>query len=337
MTIAPRPSIMTHNTDNTDSRRVDTFGCSEIGKGHSVNGDQFVVAELKRAARVHHASKSSLDDSRRFGANQAHVLLVADGVSGHESARRASSLVVDEVMESILNAVPWSQELDVESEADLRQELEKTVQRCNEQVTDAALKAPEQSEMASTLTMAFVRWPTAFIVHAGASRAYLVRRGEIEQLTTDHTFAQQMVEDGELDAEKAETTRFADMLWNAVGGDSRVKPELTTKTLKAGDALLLCSDGLTSHLSDGAIRHLVESKSTAKEACEELVDMVTSIGGHDDVTVAMARFEEEAMHPAPAVEAPERIGAVAVDVPEPRKWSGVPVATADSVVAQASA
>ena len=309
---------MTNTTSNSEPKYVDTFGCTHIGKDRAVNSDQFMVAELKRAAQVHHASNSNLDHSRRFGANQAHVILVADGVSGQSGARIASGLVVDEVMESILNAVPWTPDLDVESEVDLRQELKKTVVRCNDQVTDAARKTPERSDMASTLTMAFVRWPTAFIVHAGDSRAYVVGDGEIEQLTTDHTFAQQMVEAGELDPEKVETSRFANMLWNAVGGDSSVTPELTTKTLKSGDALLLCSDGLTSYLSADSIRHIVESKTSAREVCEELVGMVKSIGGHDDVTVTMARFEEEVKEVANSAEMPTRDNtAVAVKVPKP--------------------
>ena len=163
-------------TKTTDPKRVDMFGCSQIGKDRSTNGDQFMVAELQRAARVHQASKPQLDDSRRFGANQAHVLLVADGVTGQAGAENASSLVVDEVMESILNVVPWTPNLDVESEANLRQELKETVVRCNDEVASAARRSPAKSAMATTLTMAFVRWPTAFIVHAGDSRAYLVPR-----------------------------------------------------------------------------------------------------------------------------------------------------------------
>lgn len=297
---------MTHKTDNQEPKFVDTFGCSHIGNERSENGDQFMVAELKRSARVHHASKSQLDDTRRFGANQAHVLLVADGVSGQSGAKRASSLVVDEVMESILNAVPWTPDLDVESEAQLRHELKETVVRCNEQVTDAARTQPEKSDMASTLAMAFVRWPTAFVVHAGDSRAYLIRRGKIERLTTDHTFAQQLVDEGGMDPESAETSRFANVLWNAVGGDDRVKPELTMKTLQRGDTLLLCSDGLTSHLSDEAIRHIVESEDSAERACEELVKMVTGIGGHDDVTVAIARFDHRSEEWARSIEQPHR-------------------------------
>jgi len=296
---------MTQNNHN-ESMFVDTFGCSVTGKERDVNSDQFLVAELKRAARVHHASQSKLDDSRRFGANQAHVLLVADGAVDGREARTASSLVVDEVLESILNAVPWTENLDLESEARLRLKLKETVVRCNDQVADTARGVSEASDMASTLTLAFVRWPIGFIVHAGDSRAYLIRAGEIEQLTTDHTLAQQMVEKGALDPEQAETSQFAHMLWNAVGGDHRVKPELTVTRLERGDTLLLCSDGLTSHLNDGVIRRVVESESSVQDACEELVDTVMSLGGPDDVTVAMARFQDDVSEPARIVELPTR-------------------------------
>lgn len=282
---------MASTSNNSEPKHVDTFGCSLTGKDRDVNGDQFMVAELKRTAQVHHASNANLDGSRRFGANQAHVIVVADGVSGQPGAQVASSLVVDEVMESNLNAIPWTADLEIDSELGIRKALKQMVARCHELITDAAEKMPEKSKMASTITMAFVRWPTAFIVHAGDSRAYFVGDREIEQLTTDHTLAQQMVEAGELDPEKAETSRLANMLWNAVGGDSKVTPELTTKTLKSGDALLLCSDGLTKYLNADSIRQVSESKTSAREACEDLVRMVKGMGAHDDVTVAMARFQ----------------------------------------------
>jgi len=306
---------MKHKHNNTEPEFIDTFGCSHIGTTHAVNTDQFLIAELKRAAKVHHASSTSLDDSRRFGDKQAHVLLVADG----ESDRYASSLVVDDVLQSILNAVPWTQDLDVDSEAQLRLELKETVVRCNEHVVAAERKSSSSSNLTSTLTLAFVRWPTAFIVHAGDSRAYLIRDGEIAQLTTDHTVAQQMVEDGALDAEKAETSSFAHELWNAVGGDSRVKPELTVQRLECGDALLLCSGGLTTRLSDGAIRKIVDSPSSTQRACEELVRTVVSLGSQDDVTVAMARFQDAIAEQAKVLELPTRgRGAAAKKLPESR-------------------
>jgi len=301
---------------------IDTYGCSRTSKRGSKNGDQFLIAELKRAARVSHASRKQLDHSRRFGAQQAHVLLVANGVNGQPGA---SGVVIDEVMESILNAVPWTPDLDVESEATLRHELKETLVRCNDHVIDAARRVPASPDMVTTVTMAFVRWPIAFIVHAGDSRAYLIRDGHIEQLTTDHTFAQQLVEDGELDPDAAETTQFANILWNAVGGDNNVTPELSTKILRSSDSLLLCSDGLSRHLSDGAIRYLVESKCSARDACEELIGTVASIGGHDNATVAMARFEDELEQGAVATPPPGRDAAAAArEIPRPAIDTGVP-------------
>lgn len=321
---------------NSEPKFVDSFGCSKIGRDRETNADQFVVAELKRAARVHHASRPNLDDSRHFGANQAHVLVVADGVSDEVGAKIASSLVVDEVLESVLNGLPWTRELDVDSEANLRSALKKTVVRCNEQVSNATNTLPSSTDIASTLTMAFVRWPHAFVVHAGDSRAYLVRKNQIEQLTTDHTFAQQMVEDGSLSEEQAETSRFANMLWNAVGGDSRVEPELTVKTLQPGDSLLLCTDGLTSYLNDDAIQHLVSTERSSEAACSELVNMVTAIGGDDDVTVAMARFEDEIEAKVAADQAPRPIARGRARR-QPKHRTMPSVTSADALQAQASA
>jgi len=315
---------MSHTNHTSDPTHLDTYGGSRTGHGRSLNGDQFVVADLKRAARVHHASRPELEDGRRFGDSQAHVLVVADGAGSPRESRRTSRLVVDEVMESILNAVPWSPELDVNAEANLRQHLRETVIRCNRELTRAA-SSPGADPSSSTgpaaadsaLTMAFVRWPIAFVVHAGDSRAYLVRQGEIEQLTTDHSKAQQVADRGAPTSHDVEAAEFAHLLWNAVGGDSRVQPKLTMKRLRAGDTVMVCTDGVTEALSDDEIRAAIDTHGSAESAGEAMLDTVARRRGRDDATLTLTRFVDETPAAASAQPGPSHFDAQAAK-PEPR-------------------
>lgn len=306
--------------NETQQPNLDLYGCTRKGRDRSAHSDEFLVAELKRAVRVHHASRSELDDSRKFGDNLAHVLLVADATDSPKGENNVGRLVMDEVMEDLLHALPWTPELDVDAEAHLRQELKETMRRCNRQVQEAARRVPARSDMAATMTMAFVRWPLAFLLHAGNCRAYLIRDQEIRQLTHDHTLAQQMVDQGDLDADEAETSRFASILWNAMGGDSKVRADLTVHRMQGGDSLLLCTQPLTTHLSDEHIRCIVQAHETAEGAAEELTRTVAGIGAKDDVTIALMRCGE---HEASRVSSndgepmPSLSAGAAQEIPEP--------------------
>jgi protein phosphatase len=145
--------------------------------------------------------------------------------------------------------------------------------------------------MGTTLTLAYVRWPTAYIVHAGDSRAYLLRGNGARQLTTDHTVAQQLAHAAPSDTEVAHS-RWNHVLWNVIGGDGRsLNPESVVLDLMDGDDLLLCTDGLTRGLSDDDLVQILQGSEPLSERVKRLVESAVAADGRDNITVVTAHFD----------------------------------------------
>jgi protein phosphatase len=142
--------------------------------------------------------------------------------------------------------------------------------------------------------MAYVAWPNAYVLHAGDSRCYLLREGELRQITVDHTLAQKFVDAGMISPEQVDQSRFSHVLWNAIGGNSEsVSAEAHKLALELGDVLLLCTDGLTNELSDDRIAEILAHPRPASDICQELIQAAKAAGGNDNVTVVVAKFLDE--------------------------------------------
>lgn len=142
--------------------------------------------------------------------------------------------------------------------------------------------------MGATLTAVFVRGDTATIAEVGDSRAYLIRRGVIKQLTKDQSLAQVLIDKGALDPARADDMPFKNVILQAMGRGARIEVALARLSLRARDCLLLCSDGLTRHVSDDEIRDIVLPATRLDAACKALVDLANERGGADNVTVVLA-------------------------------------------------
>jgi protein phosphatase len=148
------------------------------------------------------------------------------------------------------------------------------------------------SGMGTTLTVAYIVNTDAFIVHVGDSRAYLFRKGKLEQLTRDHTMAQGLADLGAIKPEEVHRHAKRHVLTNFVGGPSSgVEPEVSTLQLKDGDYLLLCTDGLTEMVEDHAINRSLSKATATDAAARALVDLALEGGGRDNVTVVLAHIK----------------------------------------------
>src|SRR5262249_46734818 len=156
----------------------------------------FLIADLTKSMLIHQTSLSHEDHTRLFGGSQAKLLLVADGMGGHAAGQQASALAVETLAHYVLNTMPWFLGLQETEEPDLREKLQTALARCQDRIEAAAKAEPSRYGMGTTLTMAYLIWPRLYVVHAGDSRCYLLRGGRLEQITTDHTLAQKMVESG---------------------------------------------------------------------------------------------------------------------------------------------
>lgn len=276
-------------------RQFDCHGLTDIGKVRDVNEDQFLIAELNKSMLVQQTSLSFEDDTRWFGGSQGQLLLVADGMGGHASGERASTVAVDTVAHYVLNTMPWFFRLDQQHEDDLHDELKAAMERCQASIQAEVEAIPKRRGMSTTLTLGYILWPRMYVVHVGDSRCYLLRSGKLEQATRDHTIAQQMVESGTLEPDATGESRWSHMLWNTVGGpSSELNPEVYKAKLSIGDTLLFCTDGVTRHLPDDQLVKLLGVNESAEQTCHKLVDAANEAGGKDNIAVVVARFLEEA-------------------------------------------
>jgi PPM family protein phosphatase len=152
--------------------------------------------------------------------------------------------------------------------------------------------------MGTTLTMCLVLWPVLYVAHVGDTRCYLLRSGKLTRLTTDHTLAQKIATaDAPVDPE----SQLNHVLWNSLGGSAEIpQPEMAKIDLELGDRLLLCSDGLTKHVSDEQIAACLSTEVPNPAKCARLVEYANAGGGSDNVTVVVASVTATPNLPATA-------------------------------------
>ena len=266
--------------------QVDVFGCTHKGLVRETNADHFLVASFHRAILVHAASvpAESLPafspDSRGF------VLLVADGVGSMAHGAQGSAKVTDAIARYLVEMAEVSLIAHPNREKEVMDRLRETVSAAHVELQEFARTSGGGA--ATTITVCYMIWPCAFVAHAGDSRAYRLRGGRLERMTTDQTMAQAMIDSGTMTREAAEASRFRNVLLSAVGGTS-LDLDITTTDLQRNDRWLLCSDGLTKHVSDEEIRDALSNEPGSREVCERLVDLTIERGAEDNVTVIATR------------------------------------------------
>lgn len=139
--------------------------------------------------------------------------------------------------------------------------------------------------MATTLTVGIVIWPWAYVVQVGDSRCYIYSGGKLSQITRDQTVGQALVDQGVMPAERLEKSPLKHVLASAIGADEAL-PDVTRVSMRERGALiLLCSDGLTKHVSDDEIAAAASSMTSCKQICTDLLDLAMSRGGSDNITI----------------------------------------------------
>ncbi|MEM6980221.1 MAG: protein phosphatase 2C domain-containing protein [Planctomycetota bacterium] len=267
-------------------------GLTDVGRKRADNQDQFLIAELRKSMMVRATSLPVHSDSRLFGGARGQVLVVADGMGGHASGRRASSIAVDNLISQLLNRVHWFLQRDDDAEEEFVHSLQRLLRRAHAKVLSEAANDASNRGMGTTLTMAHIVWPHLYVVHAGDSRCYLIRDGVCRQLTTDHTLARQMVEAGGLKPEEEASSRWSNVLWNVLGGsgEQELLADVQRFELQPGDSLVLCSDGLSRYLSHQMIADVVvDGGHDVQAICHRLVAMANDAGGEDNITVVVSQ------------------------------------------------
>lgn len=272
--------------------RMDCFGLTDQGLKRPTNQDQYLIADLNKSLKVHRTSLRLDNQTRIYGGSQGKLLLVADGMGGEADGERASTVAVDKLTTYVLNSLAWCFRLEEGSEADFEDELREALKYCQDQIHLAAGQDPTRQNMGTTLTMAYIVWPRAFVVHVGDSRCYLLRDQKLTAVTEDHTVGQALSKSAQMTEEKARDTPRGHWLWNALGGKSeKLLVDCYRISLTSGDGLLLCTDGLYDMVSHDEMTEVMNSDCSAEDACHELVKKANDHGGKDNITVIVSQFD----------------------------------------------
>ena len=265
---------------------VEIGAITHRGRVRPHNEDQFAVVRRDRSSAV---LASSIEQSAfRGGEESAWLLTVADGLGGHVSGEVASATAIRSIMNFACEMSSWIMRPGGEGQDEIDKRVTLYAQAIKRDLKAKADSDPGLSGMATTLTAAYIYGNRAMVVNVGDSRSYLLRENGIEQITRDHTVAQDLLDAG---ASRESIGSYRNVLTRCFGTDGEPVPvDVFHVTLAKNDRLLLCSDGLTDMVNDLAIRATVSSSECTKEACERLVKAALSAGGKDNVTVVLARM-----------------------------------------------
>ena len=167
------------------------------------------------------------------------------------------------------------------------------VRQANRAIYRAANEDLSRSGMGTTLTFLYFMQGHVMLAHVGDSRCYLMRGGEVYQITKDHSLVAELVRKGEITEEEAKDHPYRNIITRALGTDDTVAVDAQDVDTRPGDVFLLCTDGLSNYLETSEIRGIL-AESPPQEACERLVDLALDRGGRDNITVVVARLEGEA-------------------------------------------
>jgi protein phosphatase len=278
---------------------LDVYGLTHAGLVRRDNQDHFLMCSLRKQVLVHHTSLPAIQQVSATGERLAFVAMVADGVGGGARGEEAARLAVETVTRYVTDSMRCYYTHDAD-DAEFSQALEDAALQCHADCLQRASQDPDAGGMATTLTLFLGVWPRAYLLQVGDSRYYALRRGELLQISRDQTLAQDLVDLGVLSRSDASRSRLANTLSSAIGG-RQTAPVVTRMTSEWGNVGLLCSDGLTRHVPDERIRDCLRNITSARQACEDLVQDAVAGGGSDNITVVVFRaVVRDSKPPAPS-------------------------------------
>lgn len=240
---------------------------------------------LTAAARTDVGLRRTVNEDCFALAADLGLYLVADGMGGHTAGQLASRLATAGTVAALRRAAT--------TDATPTEKLRYCIAAANRHVFDTAQKKPELAGMGTTLVAVLASPGRIALAHVGDSRAYLIRAGRIRQLTDDHSLVAELVRRQEISAVAARGHPHRHVLTRALGVRRAVEADLAEFTPVPGDVMVLCSDGLTSHVEDGEIAEAVAGAGELESVCSSLVDLANERGGEDNITVVLIRCGDD--------------------------------------------
>lgn len=244
--------------------KVTGHGQTDVGMRREVNEDSFMILAAQ------------------------NIYIVADGMGGHAGGQYASTITVDTVGRALVRRLSAAEQKAGSGQSiNIAAVMEESVREACAQVFDTARERPELTGMGSTVTAMLVYDDKAWFGHVGDSRAYLIRDGQIHQVTEDHSLVQEQVAAGLITAEQAKVSVMRNIITRSIGFERDVKVDVGAVPLQRGDKFVLCSDGLTGHVEDDEILQLAETNDR-RRVPGILIRLANERGGEDNSSVILA-------------------------------------------------
>ncbi len=267
---------------HSPSHRIVVFGLSDRGLQRGNNEDHFMVADLTRKLIGVHENHMQPELFHHDIGLHGTLLLVADGLGGHEGGEIASQMTVETMAQALVDTAGKG--------LPLSEQLSEAVAIAHRAICQLHSASGRTRHMASTVTAVHVGQGLLTIAQVGDSRAYRFRQGKLTLLTEDQTVVYMMQKKGMLTSEEAQNHPHRNIILQAVGQDKSVLPEIQTLPYSDNDYLLLCSDGLSSYVEHQRIEEIITSSPDEHCGCRNLIDEANALGGADNVTVLLARL-----------------------------------------------
>ena len=265
---------------------IDVFGVTHVGLKRPTNQDHFLIGSLRQRFDVRQSSLHDFSDLPLMEDRLAALIVVADGVGGGRKGEEASQLAVAALTNYISESVRCYYSA-ARGDADFTAALEDAALRCHQTVLEEAAKHPEYEGMATTLTLYIGVWPWCYLLQVGDSRYYQFRQNHLVQISRDQTMAQELIDSG-MFAAAVNKTGLTNILSSSIGGPETA-PVVKRLPNSWNTTHLLCTDGLTKHVSDERIAERLRSMKSAQQVCEALLQDALDGGGTDNITIVVGR------------------------------------------------
>ncbi len=238
---------------------------SDVGKVRDINEDSYSISEENYS-----------------------LFIVADGMGGHNAGEVASSIAVDNIKNHISEYVSSNME-----EKLIKGIIYEAFNKANKEIYKQGQEDPLYDEMGTTTTLVLKIDSTLYIGHVGDSRAYLIRGGSIEQITQDHSLVAELVRSGSITELEAMKHPQKNLITRALGTSKDIKVDIFNINFNSTDILILCTDGLSNFVDKYEIEKVALEIKDINEVCKKLVSMANKRGGYDNITVLVAKNNEE--------------------------------------------
>lgn len=268
---------------------LDLYGLTHPGRVRQENQDHFLLCTVHPQVIIHGTSLPATDGLALRGQRLATIMLVADGVGGSAAGSRASRIATEAVTQYLATALRSYHAAGTASEHEFTEALRNAAIEAHDVVRAEAVAELGGRQMATTLSLGIVVWPWMYVLQVGDSRCYYYQAGALRQVTKDQTVAQGLADEGVLKPEQVKSSPLKHVLASAIGASAAVPEVSRVNVSERGSVILVCTDGLTKHVSDEEIAQRLAAMESAEQVCTQLLDLALERGGSDNVTLVVGR------------------------------------------------